>query len=152
MAVLCAALAGCGMGAQKQAAAGVAQFLAAVQTGDRVAFEAAVDRASVREDLRRQMVGMAKANGLEVEGGPSDLTLDRMIAPAVFHLAGPDGQPLAQPPAAAQLGPMIRLLDGQHACLLAAGHCQLMFGRSPQGWRLTAMPPPEVTVVIAPGP
>jgi len=151
--LLCGAVAGCGGGAQTQAAKGATDFLTAVHAGDRVAFEKSIDRLAVRDDLRQRMLAVAHENGLDVGGGPSDLTLDRMISPTVFHLVGAaDGQPLAQPPTLAQVAPMVKVLDRRQACLTAEGQCLLTFARSSEGWRLTAMPPPEITIVVGAAP
>ena len=63
-------LAGCGGAAPKGATESAGRLLAAAVQGDRVAFEAEIDRASVRDDVRRQRAEMARPTALDVEGGP----------------------------------------------------------------------------------
>ncbi len=148
LAALLLGLAACTIGVRRDAAPDVARFLAAAQAQDRVGFEAGIDRPTLREDLRRQMVTVARDNGLDVEGGPSDLALDRMITPRVFHLVDAAGQPLAQAPGADRVAPLIKVIDRDEVCLQAEGACLLTFARSRQGWRLTAMPAREITVTV----
>jgi hypothetical protein len=149
LAALALGVAGCGGGARDQAAKGAARFLDAVHAGDRVAFEAAIDRPTVREDLRRQMTELARGNGLDVGGGPSDLALDRMIAPQAFRLVDArTGQPLPEAPDAARAAATMRILDNRHACLLAQQRCILTFGRSHEGWRLVSMQANVATIPV----
>jgi hypothetical protein len=140
LAALALGVAGCGGGARNQAAGGVARFLDSIQAGDRVAFEATIDRQTLREDLRRQMTELARSNGLDVEGGPSDLTLDRMIAPQAFRLVDArTGEALTKAPDATQAAATLKILDKRHACLLAQQRCILTFSRAHDSWRLVSM-------------
>ena len=141
-------LAGCGGaaphgGVPGAAAESASRLLTAAFTGDRVAFEALIDRAAVREDLRRQVTGLAKGAALDVEGGPSDFALDRMISPAAFRLvhAG-SGEALSQAPTAKQVAPLMRAVDARHACLRDAAApqtCLLTFAKGKGQWRLVGM-------------
>lgn len=138
-------LAGCGRTAppvQGGAAESASRLLTAAFTGDRVAFEAEIDRAAVREDLRRQVTGLAKGAALDVDGGPSEFALDRMISPAAFRLvhAG-SGEALREAPTAKQVAPLMQVLDGRHACLKDAerGGCLLTFAKGNGHWRLVGM-------------
>ena len=81
-----AGLAGCGDSAPRGAAENASRLLAAAVKGDRVAFEAEIDRPAVRDDVRRQMSEVARSRVLDVEGGPSEFALDRMIGPDAVHL------------------------------------------------------------------
>jgi hypothetical protein len=154
---LAMALGGCGGRERSDAATGIARFLAAVQSGDRRAFEAAIDRAAVRADLRGQLIAVARANGVEVDGGPSDFALDRMVAPEVFRLveAG-SGRPLAAPPSPGQVGPLTTLKDGGHACLGEPGGepCLLSFakGKAKDDWRLVGMLATDLVIHFGPEP
>jgi hypothetical protein len=145
----------CGRDAGRDAAGAAQALLAAVQANDAAAFEALIDRPALRADLRQQMIGVARANGLDV-GGPSDAALDRMIGPLAFHLAQAGGRaPLAGPPSPAQVAAQLKTLDKTRACLhdlTPQQACLLTFAREKPGWRLVAMPAEHVTIEIAPEP
>jgi hypothetical protein len=140
-------LGACSKEAPKDAAGAVQGFLAAAANGDAAAFEAAVDRPAVRGDLRRQLVAVAQQAGVEVDGGPSDPALDRMIVPeAVREVA-------ATPEAAtaAELAPLLKKLPDGRVCLhdMADEACRLTFARQkaarqrPAAWRLVGMLVPD---------
>ena len=136
-------LAGCGGSAPSGAAESASRLLTAAFNGDRVAFEAQIDRAAVREDVRRQVSQMAQATVLDVDGGPSEFALDRMISPAAFRLvrAG-SGEALKVPPTTRQVAPLMRTLDAKHACLRDAEvpkDCLLTFAKGKGQWRLVGM-------------
>jgi len=137
----------------KAAAPDVQGLLAAVQAGDARGFETRLDRPALRADLRRQIAGLGRANGLDVEGGPSDAALDRRIDPAALRLVrqGTD-QPLAAAPSARQTAALLKPIDRDHVCVRdATQQCLLTFAREAAGWRLVAMPAQPGTV-IAVGP
>lgn len=140
-------LAGCGGNAPGKAPGGAAEsasrLLTAAFNGDRVAFEAQIDRAAVREDVRRQVTRLAQATTLDVDGGPSDFALDRMISPQAFRLvhAG-SGEALSAAPTVRQVAPLMRALDANHACLRdkqAPKACILTFAKGKGQWRLVGM-------------
>jgi hypothetical protein len=145
----------CGKAPGQDAAAAVQALLAAAQAGDVAAFESRIDRPALRADLRRQMIAVARANGLDV-GGPSDLALDRMIGPQAFHLAQPGGQaPLTVPPSPAQVAAQLKTLDKARVCLhdlTPQQNCLLTFAREQPGWRLVGMPADHLTIEMAPEP
>lgn len=136
-------LGACSQAPSKDAAGAVQGFLAAAAAGDTAGFEAAVDRPAVRADLRRQLVAVAQANGVEVDGGPSDPALDRMIAPdAVRQVETPQGA------TAVELAPLLKKLPNGQVCLhdvTAEQTCLLTFARQkaanrrPAAWRLVGM-------------
>jgi hypothetical protein len=137
-------LVGCGgRAASGSAADSASRLLAAAFKGDRIAFEAEIDRSAVREDVRRQVSALARATTLDVDGGPSDFALDRMISPAAIRLvhAG-TGDTLSAAPTPAQVAPLMKAVDAKHACLRAVeapDRCLLTFARSKDGWRLVGM-------------
>jgi len=137
-------LAGCGGGAAPEGAAqSASRLLTAAFKGDRVAFEAEIDRSAVREDVRRQVTALAQATTLDVDGGPSEFALDRMISPAAIRLvhAG-SGETLTAAPTPAQVAPLMKTMDANHACLRAAAapdRCLLTFARAGRAWRLVGM-------------
>ncbi|WP_395670418.1 hypothetical protein [Phenylobacterium sp.] len=152
---LSASVGACESGARKDAAAAAQALFSAVVARDRMAFEAAVDRRAVREDLRGQLVEVARAQGLEVDGGPSEFALDRMIGPDAFRLIDGSGMPLMTPPSAEAVTPLVELEGRRRACVKdAAGLCRLVFARqkSEDGdhWRLVAMPAGDLVVRLDP--
>jgi hypothetical protein len=147
--ILCAAavvLAGCGR-VEGQPPAGAAQtasrLIAASIAGDRVAFEAEIDRSALRDDLRRQIVELGQRQGVEVAGGPSDFALDRMIGPRAFRLvrAG-TGEAVVVAPSPAELAKRLTNLGSKKACLAApdaTDRCLLTFAKIKDRWRLVGM-------------
>lgn len=145
-----ACLGGCNIGVRADAAKGVAKFLSAARTGDRPAFEAAIDRPRLREDLRGQLIAVAREQGLEVEGGPSDFALDRMISPEAFRLLQADLGPI--PPKA--LAAAIKVVDRRHVCLPEAPQsdtCLLTFAKEKADWRLVGMRARDPKLAVAIG-
>jgi hypothetical protein len=136
----------CGKAPAKDADSAVQGLLIAAQAGDARGFEAAVDRSALRADLRRQLVSMAERNGVEVDGGPSDQVLDRMIGPEAVARAHADA------------GPTLKTLSRDLVCLpdrTPGQACLLTFarqkkqGQRPAGWRLVGMPAPDPSVQIS---
>ena len=138
------ALAACGGDQPPRAAAeSASRLLAAAIARDRVAFEAQIDRPAVREDLRRQVADLARGAALDVEGGPSEFALDRMISPGALRVVRSGaGAALAKAPSAAERGRQMRVVDQRHVCLHSAGEvsqCLLTFAKAKGGWRLVGM-------------
>lgn len=133
----------CGGGDPRaRAAQDVHRFLTAVAADDEAAFETLIDRARVRADLARQVRAVGQALGVEVEGGPSDFALDRMISPATLRMVeAADG--LGEPPEPAQLAERLKRLDDHSVCLPASSRpetCLLTFRRQGAGpFRLSGM-------------
>jgi hypothetical protein len=127
-------------------------LLTAIQSGDRQAFEAHLDRPAIRSGLRSQMESVARQNTLDVPGGPSDFALDRMIGPEAFRLVrAKDAQPLPAAPSKAQVTALIKPIDKAHACvhdLTPEQRCVLTFAKEKPGWKLVAMPVPDITVAV----
>ncbi|MBW8813637.1 MAG: hypothetical protein JF588_09445 [Caulobacterales bacterium] len=148
------ALCGCGGHGGGGGTAGVAEsasrLLAAAVKNDRVAFEAQIDRRAVREDVRRQVAEVARGSALDVDGGPSEFALDRMISPDAIKLvkAG-SGEALKAAPTPAQVAPLIRSVDRQHACLAETGVCLLTFAKAHGAWRLVGMKAMGLQIAVA---
>jgi hypothetical protein len=153
IALVCAALAGCGGNAPKGAAESASRLLAAAYKGDRVAFEAEIDRAAVREDVRRQVAELAQSRALDVDGGPSEFALDRMISPAAFRLVHRGtGEALSAPPTRDQVARLMRSVDAKHACLKDAQtpqRCLLTFAKAGRAWRLVGMQAMDLRIELA---
>ena len=146
-------LAGCSGTAPQGAAESASRLLAAAAKGDRGAFEAEIDRAAVREDVRRQMSEVARAERLDVEGGPSEFALDRMIGPdAVRLVRAGTGEVVTTAPSAGQLAGQMKSIDGQRACLRNDGapdRCLLTFAKVKGGWRLVGMQASDLRIEVA---
>lgn len=142
---------GCGAAAPRGAIESASRLLAAALSGDRAAFEAQIDRAAVREDVRRQVAEVAKATVLEVDGGPSEFALDRMISPEKVRVVDRSGAALTTAPTARQVAPLMRKVDGTHACLRGAGQrdCLLTFAKGKGDWRLVGMKAMDLTIQVA---
>jgi hypothetical protein len=146
------ALSGCGGAAPKGAVDAASRLMAAAVSGDRAGFEAEIDRAALREDLRRQVNAMARDSALEVDGGPSEFALDRMIGPDSVRLVGPDGEILHEAPSSRELARLMRVVDRDHVCIQRSASprdCVLTFAREPQGWRLVGMRALDRTIEVA---
>lgn len=151
------ALTGCGGGAPKGAAESASRLLAAALNNDRVAFEAEIDRAAVREDVRRQVADLARATSLEVDGGPSEFALDRMISPDAVRVVDAQGHRLTTPPTARQVAPMMKPVEGRRVCLRdaeAPDDCLLTFARGKDAkvgetWRLVGMKAMDLRIEVA---
>jgi hypothetical protein len=148
-------LGGCGVDVRADAANGVAKFLDAVRRGDQPAFEAALDRPALRSDLRDQLTALGRANGVDVNGGPSDFALDRMITPEAFRLVeARTGQALPIAPTAAQVALSMAVRDPNHACVQDPGkaRCLLSFAKENGVWRLVGMPATDLKIEVLPEP
>jgi hypothetical protein len=135
-------LSGCGVGSRADAAKGVEEFLRAAQAHDPLGFEARIDRPALRADLRRQLMALGQQSTLEIEGGPSERALDRMIGPEAFQLVEANsGQALPAAPTTAQLALLLKPIGGGKVCLHDAkgDDCLLTFAKIGGRWRLTAM-------------
>jgi hypothetical protein len=139
-------LSGCGGTAPSGAVVAADRLLDAARAGDRAAFEAGIDRAAVREDVRRQLVDAARASALEVDGGPSEFALDRMISPQAVRRV------VAEAQAETDLKGHMRTLGAARACLGEAqvgGDCLLTFARGDGGWRLVGLRARDLGVELA---
>lgn len=134
------ALAACGDRAPKGAAESASRLLSAAVYEDDAAFEAEINRPAVREDIRRQVNALARDEVLEVDGGPSDFALDRMISPRAIKVVDAAGEPLATPPTAEQVAPMLGSAGEDRVCLRGSGReCLLTFAKEAEDWRLVGM-------------
>jgi hypothetical protein len=144
-------LCGCEAKPPKAASASAVRLLAAAAADDRVAFEAEIDRHAVREDVRRQVTEMARGKALDVEGGPSDFALDRMIGPSAISLVDHAGRTITTPPQPAQIESLMRVIDKRHVCLrdaASSARCLLTFSKDRNGWRLVGMQAMNVRIEV----
>ena len=151
LAVAALGLNSCGAAAPRGAIESASRLLAAALSGDRAAFEAQIDRPAVREDVRRQVTEMAKATALDVDGGPSQFALDRMISPEKVRVVDRSGSTLTAAPTPKQVAPLMRRVDSKHACLQGAeAHdCLLTFAKGKDAWRLVGMKAMDLTIQVA---
>lgn len=145
------ALSGCGGGgATDEAAESASRLLTAAVENDRTAFEAEIDRPAVREDVRRQVNALARSEVLEVDGGPSDFALDRMISPDAIRLVDPSGQALTSPPTPDQVAPLLKPAGDGRVCLRGASRdCLLTFALAHKRWRLVGMKAMDLRIEVA---
>lgn len=156
LALVALGLSACDGGAPKGASESARRLLAAALNNDRVAFEAEIDRAAVREDVRRQVAELARSTALEVDGGPSEFALDRMISPDAVRVVDAAGHRLDQAPTAGQIAPLMKVVDGKRVCLRdakAGRDCLLTFakGKDAKGnhWRLVGMKAMDLRIQVA---
>lgn len=155
IAALVLATQGCARKPAERAETAAAQaLLASAWSEDDQSFEKVVDRAAVRADLRRQLLRVAQANSLAVEGGASDAALDRMITPHAFRLVtGDSGAPLAGPPTREQAAALLKPDGKDRVCLhdqTPQEACLLTFAKAKAGWRLVGMAPAGFTITVGP--
>jgi hypothetical protein len=151
--MLALALGACSSGEKTDASKDVARFLDAVRRGDRAAFDAGLNRPEVRSDLREQVKELARLKGVEVDGGPSEFAIDRMIAPEAFHVVDArTGQPLAAGPTPAQVAAMLKVRNATRVCLDdATTHaCRITFAKRDGGWKLVGMPATDLRIEVPP--
>ena len=128
-------------------------LLAAAWSGDLKGFDGVVDRPAVRADLRRQLMAVAQANTLSVEGGASDHALDRMITPDAFRMvqAG-SGAPLPAAPTQTEAAALLKPAATGRVCLHGGPPdepCLLTFAKEAAGWRLVGMAPAGFTIPVS---
>lgn len=142
--------------AERADAAAAQALLASAWSEDPARFEKVVDRPAVRADLRGQLLRVAQANALAVEGGASDAALDRMITPHAFRVvAAGSGAPLAAAPSRAQAAAMLKPAGKDRVCLhdqTPQATCLLTFAKAKDGWRLVGMAPAGFTIAVSPEP
>jgi hypothetical protein len=101
------------------------------------------------------MVELARANGVEVEGGPSDFALDRMIGPdAVRLVKAGSGEPAATAPAPKELAPLMTMVGRKRACLhdpAQEERCLLTFAKDKRQWRLVGMQAMDLEIPVEAG-
>jgi len=157
LAVLAVSAQGCARKPEARPETGAAQaLLTAVWSQDPKGFEAVIDRAAVRADLRQQLLRVAQASTLSVEGGASDAALDRMITPNAFQLvAAGSGAPLVAAPSRAQTAALLKPIGKNAVCVhdqTPAQACLLVFAKRTAGWRLVGMAPAGFSVDVPPEP
>jgi hypothetical protein len=132
--------AACSRDVRPDAAKDIATFLGAVQRNDVAAIETALDRPALRSDLRGQLTELGRANGVDVNGGPSEFAMDRMVTPQTIGLAVARAA-LPPAPTAAQVAPALTVRDKAHVCVQDSGktRCLLSFGKTGKAWRLVGL-------------
>ena len=151
VALLAAALSSCAETTKFDAAGDVHAFLISIRDGDKAAFNAHVDRAALKVQIRaRVMAEAAKRQDRAGEagvlavllGGPlMDRLSDRLIQPDVFRaVADYLGYRADTPiPGRILIAQGLRSIDGDHVCAAKSksGPCILTFRNEDGVWRLT---------------
>jgi hypothetical protein len=147
------ALAGCDAPRRLDAANGVRAFVLAAESGDRKAFEAAIDRPRLRRSLKAQLRGaMAADPGMlaRLDTPEGERAIDAMIAPEAFRLGfNKLGGLQAKAPGAAELALALKMEGPDRACLRespTARRCVLTFERIGGTWKLVEVSPTEMRV------
>lgn len=148
-------LAGCEQAQQRyEAAQDIHAFFAAVERGDKAAFDAHVDRPALRGQLRTG-IGQAIAEKTGVSGDAADVlndllgsdsadqAMDRMISPESFRIVWQNSKvPLKTAPSAWQIAPMLKMMPPDRACVTkapGAADCVLTFRDEAGTWKLVAI-------------
>jgi len=141
-----AALCGCGLPERYHAAQDVRAFFQAVQSDDKAAFEAHIDRPALRRELRDQVDQAAAGAGLGVQalegllgGRRGDELVDRMISPSSFRIVWRrSGISTGGPPSAPEIAVLLRMNGPDEACLhdFKSGRCVLTFRNEGGTFRL----------------
>lgn len=138
-----ASLAACGPKVDKTAAADVVVFLNAARTDNRTAFEARIDRAAVRDDLRAQLGDLPGVKELQSQlgEGMAEGALDRMVTPAVVRRLE---KPVEGSAAATMddIRPRLRSAGSGRICLRdpkAKDTCLLTFAKVDTAWKLVGL-------------
>lgn len=133
----------CGPRVDKTAAPQVVVFLNAARTGDRMAFEAHIDRRAVREDVRGQLADLPGVKELQAQlgEGMSEGALDRMATPAaILRLEKP--KPGAVAADLDDIRPRLKAVGDGRVCLRdpdAKDRCLLTFDKDGQTWKLVGI-------------
>lgn len=168
LALTAISLAGCEQATQRYGAAqDIHAFFAAVESGDRPAFDAHIDRPALRKQLRS---GIGQAIGAKVGmsgeaadvlndllgSDSADQAMDRMISPESFRIVWQNSKiPIKTTPSAWQIAPMLKITPPDQACLTkqpGSDDCVMIFKDEAGTWKLIAIemggakpvtPPPE---------
>lgn len=138
---------------RKDAAVDAHRFLAAAQDGDRKTFRSYIDKAAVREDLRRQLTAEAARRGIDTDRPFDDDMIDIMIQPEAFSIQGVTGFGLRNIPGPEQMALMMKVLPDGRACLAQPGippSCVLTFAKQGDRWRLVAVAASNMEIVRTP--
>lgn len=149
VAALALSLAACATVPKLDAAGDIHDFLVAVRNGDRAAFEAHLDKAALKTQLRaRIMAETAKARGgqsLQTLGaflaGPLvEVAADALLRPEVFRaVAEYQGYSPEQPiPGRLVIAGSLRRIDADRVCVIKKkdGPCVLIFQNEGGTWKL----------------
>lgn len=144
---LLAALAGCSTIPRYEAANDIHAFLVSIRDGDRVGFDAHVDKPALKTNLKARLLEEARQRkdtlgGLGVMlGGPLiDVAVDAAAKPEVFRaVAAEYGYDAQKPlPNTLVIAQYVRPLDGGRACIVTRkqGGCVFLFKNEEGTWRL----------------
>lgn len=146
-ALLAGLLADCATIPRYTAANDVHALLVAIRDGDQRAFDAHIDRAALKTNLRaRVLAEMSRDHsalgglGALLAGPLLDAAVDAALRPEVFRLVARQyGYEPAQPlPSTLAIAQYVRALDGDRACVVtrAKGPCVFLLKNEDGTWRL----------------
>ncbi len=132
-----------------RAAEGVHDLLAAVQSGDRAAFDAHVDRPALRSSLRQRLGGtLGEDAGSRIIGDllgsrSADAAIDQMVTPESLRILWrASGLPVDRVPTAVEIAPLMTLHGPGKACVrkaLKSDQCVLEFADEDGVWKLVGI-------------
>jgi hypothetical protein len=132
-----------------QAAEGVHDFIAAVQSGDQAAFDARIDRAALRQGLRDRLgKAVGGGQGGEILGAllgsrSADSAIDQMITPESFRILWrASGLPMDRVPTAVEISPLLIMQGPGQACVrrgVKSDRCVLDFKDEGGTWKLVGI-------------
>lgn len=134
-----------------EAASDIHAFLVAVRDGDRAGFEAHIDRAALKTQLRARLIAEVSARGGEHQGlaglaatlaAPvAGAAVDLLVRPDTFRAAALRAgyDPNKPIPSTLQLTPLVKPLGDGRVCVTErhAGPCAFDFTNEGGVWRLT---------------
>jgi hypothetical protein len=153
LSALALVLSACGPSPKVGASKDIARFLDAVVRDDHKVFLAGVDRPEVQGDLRAQVTELARLKAVDVDGGPSEFAIDRMISPDAFHLLDArTGQPLTVAPTLGQVQAMLKVRNATRVCLddATTKSCRITFAKRGDAWLLVGMPATNLRIAVPP--
>ncbi len=147
IAALVVALSACATIPRYEAANDIHAFLVSIRDGDRVAFDAHIDRPALKEQLKsRLMAEAASGNGALgglgglIAGPLVDIGVDTLVRPDVFRAIAIDhGYAPDKPiPGVIAIGQFVRPLNSDRACVITKrdGPCMLVFKNEDGTWKL----------------
>lgn len=153
IAVIAFALSACATVTRYDAAGDIHALLVAIRDNDRPAFDAHIDRAELKAQMKSRLTATAIRRGgalggalAEMLGGVSDAMVDAALQPQVFlAVAEAKGYRPSKPlPSRAAITSSLRYLEGDRVCVpdKKDGPCLLVFRNESGTWRLIAFEGP----------
>ena len=144
------ALTACATATRYGASSDIHDFLVAVRDGDQAAFDAHIDRAALKANLKARLLAAAadrygvsspKTLGALALAGPvASLAVDGLARPEVFQAAasllgyGPE----TRVPNFLVIGQAVKPLDSERVCVMIKRQCSFIFRNEDGAWKMVA--------------